>query len=52
MIWKDKPNHNLDIESVWQDFVRLQQGQVLSDDFGTSVDFANADLWFEKIGLL
>lgn len=48
MIWKDKPNHNLDIESVWQDFVRLQQGQVLSDDFGTSVDFANADFWFEK----
>ncbi len=48
MIWKDKPEHNLDIESVWQDFVRLQKGQVLSDDFGTSVDFANADFWFEK----
>ena len=48
MIWKDKPEHNLDIESVWQDFVRLQKGQVLSDNFGTSVDFANADFWFEK----
>lgn len=48
MIWDNKPSHDLNIESIWQDFVRLQQGEVLSDKFGTSVSFANADFWFDK----
>ncbi|ALF58635.1 hypothetical protein [Psychrobacter urativorans] len=48
MEWINKPEHDLDIEDTWQKFVKLQDGKVLSDDFGTSVDFANADFWFEK----
>lgn len=48
MDWIDRPDHNLDVESTWQEFVRLQKGKVLSDDFGTSVEFANADFWFDK----
>lgn len=48
MEWINKPEHDLDIEGTWQKFVRLQNGKVLSDDFSTSVDFANADFWFEK----
>ena len=48
MDWIDRPDHNLDVENTWQEFVRLQKGKVLSDDFGTSPDFANADFWFDK----
>lgn len=48
MDWIDKPDHNLDVEGTWQEFVRHQEGKVLSDDFGTSPEFANADFWFEK----
>lgn len=48
MDWIDRPDHNLDVEDTWQEFVRLQEGKVLSDDFGTSPDFANADFWFDK----
>jgi hypothetical protein len=48
MDWIDRPDHNLDVEDTWKEFVRLQEGKVLSDDFGTSPDFANADFWFDK----
>lgn len=48
MDWIDRPDHNLDVENTWQEFVRLQKGKVLSDDFGTSPEFANADFWFDK----
>ena len=48
MDWIDRPDHNLDVENTWQEFIRLQKGKVLSDDFGTSPEFANADFWFDK----
>lgn len=48
MDWIDRPDHNLDVEDTWKEFVRLQKEKVLSDDFGTSAEFANADFWFDK----
>ncbi|WP_201528149.1 hypothetical protein [Psychrobacter frigidicola] len=38
----------MDVEEVWQEFVGLRQGKFLSNEFGTSVNFANADFWFDK----
>lgn len=47
MEWINKPDHNLDIEENWQEFIRSKDAKVLSDDFGTSAQFSNADFWFE-----
>ena len=46
--WVNRPNHNLPVEETWQNFIRSNGGQVISDKLGTSPNFYNADFLFTE----